>query len=67
MAGEFQKKLETIIDANNSLVCVGLDVDPDKLPACVRDNPDPILTFTRAIIEATKEHVCAYKINIVNT
>lgn len=45
----------------DSLVCVGLDPDVSKLPGAVRGAEDPILTFNRAIVEATADLVCAYK------
>ncbi len=50
--------------AKNSLLCVGLDVDPAKLPAQFRSNDDGPLEFNRRIIEATQEFACAYKINL---
>jgi orotidine-5'-phosphate decarboxylase len=54
----FRQKLATASQAAQSLVCVGLDPDP-KLMAV----PD-ILDFNRAIIDATKDLVCAYKPNL---
>ena len=55
---KFINKLLTASRENNSLLCVGLDPDPDKLP--VKD----VLEFNRAIIEATSDLVCAYKPNL---
>ncbi|TFH33908.1 MAG: orotidine 5'-phosphate decarboxylase, partial [Dehalococcoidia bacterium] len=46
-------------ERNNSLLCIGLDPDPDKLPAGVS-----IARFNRAIVEATSDLVCAYKPNL---
>ena len=43
---------------NRSLLCVGLDPDPSKLP--VRD----VFEFNRAIIDATADLVCCYKPNL---
>jgi DNA-binding NarL/FixJ family response regulator len=43
---------------NKSLVCVGLDPDPGLMP----DNVS-ILEFNKAIIDATSDLVCAYKLN----
>lgn len=48
-------------------VCVGLDPDYGKIPAVIRESfNDPrevILRFNRAIVEATKDIVLAYKPN----
>jgi orotidine-5'-phosphate decarboxylase len=46
---------------NNSLVCVGLDPDINKLPSHIRKMDNPIFEFNRAIIDATGDLVCAYK------
>ncbi len=59
----FQEKLQTVIQKNNSLVCVGLDSDMPKLPERVRTGPKPQATFNKAIIYATQDLVCAYKPN----
>ena len=55
---EFINKLDNASRANRSLVCVGLDVDPALMP--VEDVPE----FNRAVVDATKDLVCAYKPNI---
>ena len=57
----FSEKLSAIWKKSNSLVCVGLDPDVDKLPVCVSNDPHPIFAFNRAIIDATHDLVCAYK------
>ncbi|MBI3366118.1 orotidine-5'-phosphate decarboxylase [Candidatus Roizmanbacteria bacterium] len=59
----FQKKLDTIVKKNNSLVCVGLDSDINKIPTFIRDDKHPQSSFNKAIIEATHDLVCAYKPN----
>ena len=48
----------------NSLVCVGLDVVPDRLPEGIRKGADPVFEFNKAIIDATKDFVVAYKPNL---
>lgn len=60
----FQQKLKKIQKKNNSLVCVGLDSDLEKIPQHLRKNNDPIFEFNKAIIKATHDLVCAYKPNI---
>lgn len=60
----FLQKLDAISAKNNSLVCVGLDTDPAKLPAHLQGAPHAVLTFNRAIIEATKDVAQSYKLNL---
>jgi len=55
--------LYTHILRKRSFLCVGLDTEPDKLPACVRNSPDPVFEFNRRIIDATARYVVAYKPN----
>lgn len=60
---KFNDKLKDISLKNNSLVCVGLDSELEKIPADIRNAPHPQLTFNKAIIDATHDLVCAYKPN----
>lgn len=60
----FLEKLLAATRRNNSLICIGLDPEAARLPAHLRDQPDPILAFNRAIIAATADLVCAYKPNL---
>ncbi len=55
----FIEKLTKAAQKNKSLLCVGLDPDPERMP-------DKIGTFefNKAIIEATSDLVCAYKLNL---
>jgi orotidine-5'-phosphate decarboxylase len=57
----FIQKLEKIWKANNSMVCVGLDPDINKIPQFLLDKEFPIFEFNKAIIDATSDLVCAYK------
>ena len=59
----FREKLSAASGANNSLLCVGLDPDPGKLPRDGRGRRLDVLEFNRAIIDATADLVCAYKPN----
>ena len=54
----FFDKLERAAQRNGSLLCVGLDPDPARMPV------SDVAAFNRAIIEATAEFVCAYKPNL---
>jgi len=60
----FRQKLEKIVDKNNSLLCVGLDPELEKLPKHLLRKKYPILEFNKQIIDATHDLVCAYKPNI---
>jgi orotidine-5'-phosphate decarboxylase len=54
--------LEKLLEAsrkNRSLLCIGLDPDPGLMPEKIS-----VLEFNRAIIEATADLVCAYKLNL---
>jgi len=57
----FAQKLATAWQSTNSLVCVGLDPEPKKFPDRFRDAPGGIFEFNKAIIDATRDLVCAYK------
>ena len=62
---DFQGKLSRIVSKNNSLVCVGLDVDRSKMPNFLFDSSDDaVFNFNREIIDSTCDLVCAYKLNM---
>lgn len=48
----------------NSLLCIGLDTDLQKIPPHLQKEADPIFAFNRAIVEATHDLAVAYKPNI---
>jgi orotidine-5'-phosphate decarboxylase len=60
----FLDKLDKTSQQNNSLLCIGLDIDLSRVPQTVLTKEDPISVFNREIINATKDLVCAYKPNI---
>lgn len=60
---DFQSKLQHSVSSNNSLLCIGLDSNPGKLPAHLRKQAEPQFAFNKAIIDATADLVCAYKPN----
>jgi orotidine-5'-phosphate decarboxylase len=62
----FSVKLQRATQRADSLVCVGLDPDVAKLPAHLRelDTRDALVQFNAAIVEATRDLVCAYKPNL---
>ncbi|MGD9841907.1 MAG: orotidine-5'-phosphate decarboxylase [Steroidobacteraceae bacterium] len=57
----FIAKLRAAWASSNSLLCVGLDPDPARLPSCLRGQPQAIFEFNKAIVDATHDLVCAYK------
>jgi len=44
-------------------LCVGLDTDVTKIPRHLQAHPNAVFEFNKAIIDATKDHCVAYKIN----
>ena len=55
---KFLDRLDQACQSTESLVCVGLDVDPERMPV------PSVADFNRAIIDATADLVCAYKPNL---
>ncbi len=55
LIGQIRKK--------QSYLCVGLDTDITKIPKHLLSEADPVFSFNKAIIDATKDHCVAYKIN----
>lgn len=60
----FTDRLRTIQAAQNSLLCVGLDTDITKLPSHLPRTPEGVLEFNKQLIDATRDAVCAYKLNL---
>jgi len=52
------------IRKKNSFLCIGLDVDLDKIPKHLLKEEDPIFAFNKSIIDATHYLCVAYKPNI---
>jgi len=59
----FLEKLDASWAKNNSLLCVGLDPNMDKLPQHLRQSKTPFFNFGKAIVDATADMVCAFKPN----
>lgn len=60
-AVNFIDKLSAAWTKNDSLLCVGLDPDLARLPAQLQHQGDAIVTFCKAIIDATADLACAFK------
>jgi orotidine-5'-phosphate decarboxylase len=57
----FVTRLAARCRAADSLLSVGLDPDPSRFPAHLRNRADAIFDFCRAIVDATAEFACAFK------
>ncbi|WGH75192.1 orotidine-5'-phosphate decarboxylase [Tenacibaculum tangerinum] len=57
------QQLVSEIQKKKSFLCIGLDVDLNKIPAYLLQEEDPIFAFNKAIIDATHELCVAYKPN----
>ena len=57
------QELVNQIRKKKSFLCVGLDVDLNKIPKHLLNLDDPIFEFNKAIIDATHEYCVAYKPN----
>ncbi len=60
----FITKLEHAIEKNDSLLCIGLDSDVNKIPEFLKGEEDGVYHFNRAIIDKTAHLVSSYKLNI---
>ena len=57
------QKLVAQIRKKKSFLCIGLDVDLEKIPSHLLKEEDPIFSFNKAIIDATHQLCVAYKPN----
>jgi orotidine-5'-phosphate decarboxylase len=58
-----RKHLLEQIHKKKSYLCIGLDSDIAKIPKHLLEGPDPVFTFNKQIIDATKDYCVSYKIN----
>jgi len=58
---KFVQRVERAWNAGQTLLCVGLDPDPARLPKHLADADYPMFEFGRAIVDATADLVCAFK------
>jgi orotidine-5'-phosphate decarboxylase len=59
-----KEQLVEQIKKKQSFLCVGLDIDLDKIPPHLKKEDDPIFSFAKAIIDSTHEYAVAYKPNL---
>lgn len=57
----FYEMIENAWIQKNSLVCIGLDSDLQKIPGHLKTVENPIFEFNKALVDATADLVCAYK------
>jgi len=60
-------KIESLVNQikqKKSFLCVGLDVDLDKIPKHLHKYEDPVFEFSKAIVDSTSPFAIAYKPNI---
>lgn len=60
---------ESLLDrwhTTSSMICVGLDPDPERFPEFILEQEYPIFTFCQAIIDSTQAFVCAFKPQIAH-
>lgn len=61
----FIKKLKNISRKHNSLVSIGLDIDKGAIPKfLLNTSQNPLLDFTKILIDETQDLVCTYKLNM---
>jgi orotidine-5'-phosphate decarboxylase len=60
----FLEKLAASSRARDSIICIGLDPEPDRIPDGLGRGPQAALRFLRRIVHATSDFACAYKPNL---
>jgi len=57
----FNQQLQSAWASQGSMLCVGFDPDPKRLPTALQGKPEGIFDFCREIADATADLVCAFK------
>jgi orotidine-5'-phosphate decarboxylase len=60
----FLTKLATASRGRDSVICIGLDPEPDRIPEHLGRGPQAAVRFLRRIVNATSDHACCYKPNM---
>ncbi len=60
----FNQRYNQIVEKNRTRLCIGLDTDLAWIPEHLKDTPNPLLAFNEAIIQATSDLCCSYKMNV---
>ena len=64
MLKAFSDRLQEAIDSHKSHLCVGLDIDAEKINPESPPSLAELKEFTRMVINSTLDHVSAYKLNL---
>ena len=57
----FNQQLQSAWASQGSMLCVGFDPDPKRLPPSLQGKPEGIFEFCREIADATADLVCSFK------
>ena len=55
-------KINSQINKKKSFLCIGLDIDINKIPKSLLEYDDPIFEFAKQIIDSTNKYAIAYYI-----
>ena len=61
LSNTFTQQLQSAWASQGSMLCVGFDPDPKRLPPALQGNQEGIYEFCREIADATADLVCAFK------
>ena len=64
MSLSFNNKLKLICEERNNRLCLGLDLDPEKLPSEIGNDLENMESFAKDIIDATISFCPVYKPNL---
>ena len=57
----FTQQLQSAWASQGTMLCVGFDPDPKRLPPALQGKPEGIFEFCREIADATADLVCSFK------
>jgi len=57
----FTQQLQSVWASQGSMLCIGLDPDPKRLPPSLQGKPEGIFEFCREIADATADLACSFK------
>ncbi len=60
-SNSFNQQLQSAWASQGSMLCIGFDPDPKRLPLSLQGKPEGIFEFCRDIADATADLVCAFK------
>jgi orotidine-5'-phosphate decarboxylase len=59
--GSFRDQIEAAWASQGSMLCLGLDPDPQRFPPSIGKSPKTILNFCKEIADSCADLVCAFK------